>query len=401
MEIAWNLIYVDFKKIILQPGITPLNYILIFIIVKLLQVSITNAWKIMDLVFGGLTMTFLVKFAWEKVKPKKNLDFLIPTLLIISSLGLIYPLTSMTGEGPSVFFTVLGLYLWSKKFFIKASLFFILALLSKYTIYLVLPGIILWTILQWKLYSSKDRKKVVLAFLSFICIFFLYHALKNWGDIIYQNKFTGNPSLSVLKSNLLPFFLSLLFGAPIITTFAVINPSLKNIFWLAGLSSLLMLQRRYYYWHYPLQILPFWTLYFLSYKQENKLLILKLIILQIIFTISLFSLLPIYTNKTTIIPKHITQNESFAIDRVILQNYHGGKIGYYLNKRYDEPFPNYEISYLEPNWDFVIEDTEYVVIPFFGIPQQLLNYKQCNYIYYQQVGFNTIYRVVCNSSKTQ
>lgn len=91
----------------------------------------------------------------------------------------------------------------------------------------------------------------------------------------------------------------------------------------------------------------------------------------------------------------MTTTESRAIEAEIKKDYHGGQIGYYFNRGFAESFPHYEISYMEPTWDFVIEDTEYVVVPSNGLPFHLTNFKQCRYTFYTQVGMNTIYKVLC------
>ncbi len=70
-----------------------------------------------------------------------------------------------------------------------------------------------------------------------------------------------------------------------------------------------------------------------------------------------------------------------------------------MNRRFDELFPTYEISYMDPSWDFIINDTKYVVVPGIGLPRQLTNFKNCIYIFYRQVGPESIFRVNCGINK--
>lgn len=158
-EISWNLTYINFKEFLLRPQVTPLNYLLPYFLTKVFHISLANAWKFIDLFFGGLTAVFLVHAAIVKNNMVKLVDMLKTPLLIISSVGSVYPLTSMTGEGLSVLVSLVGLHFWLNYSFVAASLLFSIAVLSKYTIYLILPGLVMWTVLTWPKLISRQRKK--------------------------------------------------------------------------------------------------------------------------------------------------------------------------------------------------------------------------------------------------
>ena len=111
-------------------------------------------------------------------------------------------------------------------------------------------------------------------------------------------------------------------------------------------------------------------------------------------------ILPIYSTGT--IPlffKHQSTIESREIENEILKDYHGGKVGFYLNRAFDEPFPTYEISYMQEAQYYDVAESEYVVIPTaIGIPAQLKKYPLCNFQYYKQTENNTIYKVACQKT---
>ncbi len=399
-EGAWKLSHINFTDAILSPATTPLIFLTGMLIERVLGISLANAWKIMDLVFAGFIGVFLIYVYWKTHKPTQLFDLATPVFIILSSLGFIYSFTSMSGEGMPIFFALVGIYLWQKRSFKTASLLFILSFLSKFTLYLIAPGVGIWTLVQLKSYSKKEIREIVIASMMFLAVFFTYHTIKQWGDIKLQTQYISNFSPSIILNNFPIFFIAVLLGAPLVAFFAFVYPSISNVFWLAGFSSLIMLSRRYFYWNHPQQIIVFWMLYFFSHQKSKEFLQKRFILLQIIFSLFLVNLLPVTIGNNLIFYKHITKQESFAIDNEIKKDYHGGKIGYYLNRRFDEPFPNYEISYMEHDWDFVVEDTEYIVVPTGLIPEQIVRHKQCRLIYYATVKRNMIYQVKCEKKLT-
>lgn len=395
-EASWNLAHIDFKKTLLSPGITPLNYLTVAAIEKYLHISLFNAWKLMDLFFGGLMITFLTHIFWQYQKPDSFIKRLIPICVSFSSLGLLYLSTSMTGEGPAIFFALIATYYWWKNKLSYATLFFLVSFFSKYTVYLIAPGIIFWTLINFRKYSAIERKQILLFGVLFMSIFLLYQYLKNWGDIKLQSSYSSSfLTVEKVTSNLPPFIISLLLGAPLVVLFFINYPSISNIFTLAGISSLLILTRHYFYWHYPLQIIPFLTLYAFTHQKAKEFFKLRALTLQFILSLSVITLLPVTFGNQTIFPKHITFAETKIVEDKIKEKYSGGKIGYYMNRPFNEPFPSYEISYMEKNWDFQIEDTEYIVVPGLGLPRQLTKYDQCKYFFVSQVGMNSLFEVNC------
>lgn len=400
VELSWNLNHLNFRETLFHPMTTPLNFLVALVIERILSTSTAAAWKIMDLTFAGFIAVFITKVYWNNTKPKLLFDKFMPVLIITTSVGFIYSFTSMSGEGMPVFFALLGVYYWNKKRFIRASLLFILSFLSKYTIYLIAPGLILWTVFQLKYYSKKELKQIFVAGILFLSSFFLYHSLKQWVDFKLHLPYISNLSPQIILNNFPPYLMAIIMGAPIIAIFSFLYPSFTNLFWLCGFSCLIMLLRRYFCWNHSQQIITFWMLYFFSHPNIHKILQKRFMLLQSIFFFSLIVLLPINSGGLPIFYKHITKYDSYKIEEEINRDYHGGKVGYYGNRRFDVPFPNYEISYMAPDWDFVIKDTEYVVIPSIGIPGRLLDFKECKYIYYKQIGLNAIYKVDCGKSPT-
>jgi hypothetical protein len=136
-------------------------------------------------------------------------------------------------------------------------------------------------------------------------------------------------------------------------------------------------------------------LYVITTPEIYKKITIRGIFLQIVFAFCLYAVLPIKIAGAEVYPLHQSIYESFAIESAILKNYHGGQVGYYLNRRFDEPFPNYEISYMKPDWNFIMDQTEYIVVPNAGLPDQVLNFTECRYVFYKQVGSQSIYQVNC------
>ena len=393
-EGAWLLSHGNFTQTILSPAVTPLNFFVGFALERILHVSTANAWKIMDLVFSGLLGVFLIHIYWEKHRPKNISDLFFPPLTILSSVGFLYYFTSMSGEGMPVFFAVTGIYYWQKRSFTTACLLFILSFLSKFTLYLIAPGMGLWLLFNLKSYSRQELKQIGIAAILFLSVFFAYNTIKQWGDIKLQVAHINSFPPQIVLYNFPYYFVAILLSAPLIVLFSLSNPSITSLFWIAALSCFVMLIRRYFYWNHPQQIVAFLMLYFFTHPQSKNVIHLRYIFLQIIFSICLIALL-LSSIGSIFFPAHMTKQESFAIDGEIMKDYHGGKVGYYLNRRFDEPFPNYEISYMEPNWDFVVEDTEYIVVPAGLIPEQIVRHKQCRLIYYSVVAQNIIYKVTC------
>lgn len=393
-EAAWKLSHLDFGGSLLDPSVTPLNFLVSTLLERTLHISLTNAWKLMDLFFCGLLVVFFLN-VYSKTHTFSFIHNFAAYVVCLSTFGLIYSFTSASGEGMPIFFSVLGVYAWQKRSFIQASLLFVLAFLSKYTFYLIAPGVFLWTLLNIKNFSKKDFQKLCIGVSIIGSILLLYHGMKHWTELRLQLRYVNNFSPLVFTNNFLIYLLAVVLGAPLIALFAILNPQFTNLFWITSLSSIFILSRRYFYWNHVQQIISFLLLFVFTHPKAKEFLKWRFIILQIIFSVFLFNFLPVNFASYTIFPKHMTIDESRAIEKEISKNYHGGQVGYYLNRRFDEPFPNYEISYMDPSWDFVIEDTEYVVIPGQGIPRPLPEFKQCGYIFYQQVGTNSIYKVGC------
>ncbi len=393
-EEAWKFSHLDFNSSLLSPSVTPINFLVATLLERSFSISLSNSWKLMDLFFCGLLVVFFTKVYRQTQNSNSEITFL-PLIICLTSLGFIYSFTSTSGEGMPIFFSVLGVNYWQKRSFVLASLLFILSFLSKYTFYLIAPGVILWTILNVKTFTKKDFQRIIISASLLFCILLLYHGLKSWGDLKLQLRYVSNYSPYIIGNNVALYLFAIVLGAPIIVLFSIFNPQIKNIYWLVSLSSFLVLSRRYFYWNHVQQIISFLIMFFLSNSKAREFLKLKYLGLQLLLFISLFLFLPITAGNNVLFPKHITISESRAIDTEIQKDYHGGKIGYYLNRRFDEPFPHYEISYLEPTWDFIIEDTEYVVLPLPGIPRQLQYFKKCRYIFYQTVITNSIYKVEC------
>ena len=140
----------------------------------------------------------------------------------------------------------------------------------------------------------------------------------------------------------------------------------------------------------------FLALYFFSSKKAKLFINKGNLIIQAAIFASVLTISPIMSKTIPLYFKHQSTIESREIESQILKDYHGGKVGYYLNRAFDEPFPTYEISYMSKDQDYVIESTEYVVIPtVIGIPSELREYSQCTFEYYKQIKNNTIYKVRC------
>lgn len=58
-EIAWYISHIDFKKHLLTSAFAPLNYLFVIGFEQILGISLGNAWKLTDLLFGGLITAFL------------------------------------------------------------------------------------------------------------------------------------------------------------------------------------------------------------------------------------------------------------------------------------------------------------------------------------------------------
>lgn len=395
-ELSWNFSYIDFKKTLLSPAVTPLNFFVAHLIHVLTKISLSNAWKVMDLSASGGIVVFLIHIYWTKNKSKNLVFMLLPPLIIFSSIGFIYSFTSMSGEGMTILFAMLGVYNWQNKKFLTATFLFSLSFLAKYTIYLIGPGIIIWTLLNIKSYSKSEIRKIVIAGTFFLILFFTYHYLKNFGDFKLHTQYINDLTGKAIITNFPYYFFAISLGAPIIAIFSYLNPNFRNIYFLCALSALIMLLRRYFYWNHPQQVISFLMLYFFSHPKSISWIKSKYAFLQLIFSISLLLIMPLISRENPIFYKHMTTTESFKIDNEIYRDYHSGKIGYYLNRRFDEQFPNYEISYSGPEIDSIIRQTEYIVIPtFLGMPDYLKRLNQCRYFYQNQIGLNTIYKVVC------
>lgn len=395
-ELSWKINHLDFNGIF-KPEVTPIIFLVAYLIEKTFPISLASSWKIMDLVFLGFISVFFANIFWIYQKPKKFIYKITPIIIICSLLNYIYSFTSMTGEGIPILFALLGLYLWNKRRFIPGMLLLVISYLSKYTLYLVAPGILIWTLINIRKFTRQEIQNLFISFVLFISVFLIYNSIKNWNDFSLQV-----PSLSLGSTSVTTYFhilnmylIAIIISAPIIVLFSFLYPSYTNLFWLCGISAFLILSKRHFYWNHPQQIISMFMLYFFSSIKANKLIKYKYLILQSIFCVGFFILVPVNSGLTQFFYKHMTINDSKLIDEEIKKDYHGGKIGYYLNRRFDEPFPNYEISYMDPAWDFIIEDTEYVVVPTGGLPQQLVNFTQCQYTFYHQVERNSIFKVTC------
>ncbi len=398
-EAAWKLSHLDFSKSLLDPSVTPLNFLVSTLIERSLHISLTNAWKLMDLFFCGLLVIVFTNIYSKSSFSHFSFQFFVPLIISLSSLGFIYSFTSASGEGMPIFFSVVGVYLWQKRSFVPANLLFILALLSKYTFYLIAPGIFLWTLFNFKTFTKKDIQNMFFGISLLVSILVLYHGIKHWEEIKLQLRYVNNTSPLIFINNFAIYLFAALLGAPLLLLFTFLNPQINNLFLLTAISSMLILSRRYFYWNHVQQIVSFLLLFLFTHPKAREFLQLRSVALQVLFTFIIIIFLPITAGSFTLFPKQLTIYESQAVDREIMKDFHGGNIGYYLNRRFDEPFPNYEISYMDPSWDFVMDDTEYVVLPLPGIPRQLTSFKQCQYIFHQQVGTNSIYKVMCSKKK--
>lgn len=399
-EIAWQISHIDFTKHLLQSAYTPLNYFFVVFLERTFHISIGNAWKLTDLFFGGLLATLLTHVFWTSQNVRSYKQLFIPVIMIAGTFGLYYNLTSMTGEGPAVFFAVFGIYWWWKHKFIPAAFLFLLSFFSKYTVFLIGPALALWTIGSWPKFNSPERKKLIVAILLGISVFTIYYGMKNWRDLTEQSVYSGSFSVQTLletrlREHLPRFTLALFLLAPIATVFALVFPQPFNLFWLASLSSLLMLNTRYFDWYFPVEIIPFLLLYLFSHPKFMQLHPLRIGMIQLVFTVVLFMQLPLSMGLKTIIPRHITKYDSFAIENEIRKDYHGGKIAFYQNVRTDFPLPAYDVAYLDPAWDFVLEDTEYAVLPVGPVSSRLTDFENCRFIYHTYIGQAMIYKVTC------
>lgn len=230
----------------------------------------------------------------------------------------------------------------------------------------------------------------------FLVIFFTYHAIKDWADIRLQAAYNSHFSPLYLLSNVPFFTVSLTLGAPLFLWFVLANFSISNLFLLASISAFAMLLRRYFFWHYPVQILPFLILYAFTHKNALTFFSWRRIIAQSVLMLVVINLLPVQVGKSTIFPKKTTISTMRNVDLEIQKDYGGGKIGYYQNRRFDETWPHYEISYLEPSWNFEILASEYVVLPTaIGIPAQLTQFEDCKYIFAKKIETQSLFRVNC------
>lgn len=167
-EIFWQVSHIDFSEIIKSPAITPLNFLAAIVIERTLHLSVANVWKLMDLTFAGFTALLLTHIYLQKQTPKTLFLKLAPIVIIVSSVGFIYSFTSMSGEGMPIFFALLGLYYWQKRLFILATLCFITSFLAKFTIYLIGPGVLIWTLMSLRTFSRKDTRQLLSATILFL-----------------------------------------------------------------------------------------------------------------------------------------------------------------------------------------------------------------------------------------
>lgn len=393
-ELAWNFAYINFKNLFSSSAATPLIFITSIGIHKYLPISLASAWKLMDLTFAGFITAFLSWIYISYQKPS-GLRKLFGMLVSITSFGYIYSFTSMSGEGMPIFSALLGTYLLSKRKFYASNLFFVISFLSKFTFYLIAPGIFLWGIINFKSFTKKERVHILINGCIFLILFFLYHYSKSFMEIKLQFPYVNSVSIFDFTGAYPFFFLAVLLGAPLVSVFSFINISIKNIFFLSALSVFFILLRRYFYWNHSQQIIVFLFLYAFTHPKAKNFFSVKAIILQLLISLSIIIVLPITAKTLPLFPKHIQTGEMRQVENEILKDYHGGKVGYYLNRPFDEPFPAYEISYLSDTDKATIMQTEYVVIPtIIGIPFQLRN-QGCIYIYSAQININTIYRLNC------
>lgn len=214
------------------------------------------------------------------------------------------------------------------------------------------------------------------------------------GDISAQTIVSSK--LAGFVANPRYFIIALFLGSPIVFVISLLKPSFRHLFWLAGLSAFVVFQSRYFMWHYSYQIVPFLIYYVMTQPQLVRLISYRILVLQVFLTICLYISLPIKVDTITILPKHNTYYDMQAVQREIENNgYKGGKIGYYMNRPFDEPFPAYEISYMDPSWRFQIEGTEYVVLPNDFVPPILTSFPGCELQFVKTVRLNSIYKVSC------
>ncbi|EKE14784.1 MAG: hypothetical protein ACD_12C00306G0001, partial [uncultured bacterium] len=343
---AWNLSYIDFKKTITSAAVTPISFLVPYFWHKIFPISLAPLWKLTDLFFAGLSASFLTYVYWQTHKPKSILQKLAPLAILMTSMGFTYSFTSMSGEGIPIFFGLLGVYSIYKKNYFLAFFTLAICMLSKFTFYLIAPGLVAWGFLNLKNFNREEIRKITFYFLFFLLVFVSYHSFKNWVDIKLQFAYINSVIPTGIIYNFPYYFLALILGAPIITVFSILNPSLRNIFFLTALSALAMLLRRYFYWNHPQQVIMFLALYFFSSEKAKIFIIKGNILIQVAIFISIIMILPIYSKTIPLFFKHQTISESRQIEDEILKNYHGGKVGYYFNRAFDEPFPAYEISYM-------------------------------------------------------
>ena len=396
---AWNLSYIDFKKTIMSAAVTPISFLVPYFLHKGIPISLALLWKLTDLFFAGLSASFLTYVYWKAHKPKSLLEKLSPLVILLTSTGFIYSFTSMSGEGVPIFFGLLGVYYVSQKNYFFAFITLTICMLSKFTFYLIAPGIAIWGLLNLRNFNKEEIRKIIFYSSLFILVFLSYHSFKNWVDIKLQFAYIDSVIPTSIVYNFPYYFLVLILGAPIITVFSILNPSFRNIFFLAAFGALIMLLRRYFYWNHPQQILMFLALYFFS-SEKAKLFINKgNLLIQAAIFVSIISIFPIYAKTIPLFYKHQSVGESRQIENDILKDYHGGKVGYYLNRAFDEPFPTYEISYMSEEQYYDVVESEYVVIPTaIGVPAQLRKYPLCEFKYHKQTENNTIYKVACQKT---
>ncbi len=282
-ELGWKISHIDFGGILKNAAITPLNFLVAVIIERLFHISVASSWKLMDLTFSALLGTFLAYLYGKRHRSNTFMPKILSAIVIITSVGYIYSFTSMSGEGMPLFFAATGLYFWQKKSFVPATLLFILSFLSKFTIYLVAPGIFIWTILNIRYFSRKNLMQLFVMSIFFASIFIVYHSSKNWADIKLQSLYINNFSPWIILNNIPPYFLALLLGAPLVVIFTFLNPSVRNLYFTAAVSAGIMLLRRYFYWNHPQQIIVFMMLYFFTDSKAKIFLQKKYVFLQLIF----------------------------------------------------------------------------------------------------------------------
>jgi len=394
---AWHLSYIDFKTTIMSAAVTPISFLVPYFLHKIVPISLALLWKLTDLFFAGLSASFLTCVYWNAQKPKTSWQKLAPLAILLTSMGFTYSFTSMSGEGIPIFFGLLGVYSIYRKNYFLAFIALTICMLSKFTFYLIAPGLLVWGLLNLKNFDNKEIRKILFYLSLFVLIFIAYHSSKNWADIKLQFGYINDIIPTGIVSNFPYYFLALILGAPIITMFSILNLSFRNIFFLTALSALFMLLRRYFYWNHPQQIIMFLALYFFSNEKAKLFITRGNILIQAAIFMSVILIFPIYATGTIpIFFKHQSVNESRQIEKEILKDYKGGKVGYYLNRSFDESFPTYEISYISNEQYHDVKDSEYVVIPtIIGLPFQLRNFDQCIYEFYYQTKSNSVYKVRC------